>query len=66
MRFIIRSLANSVPAAAVIQGGKVFSTWTRCKAQVDGKRPSFLISVISQTKKKIKFFLKNYRGYGMA
>ena len=52
MRFIIKSLANSVPAAAVIQGGKVFSTRTRCKAQVDGKNTIFLISVISQTKIK--------------
>jgi len=30
----IKSLANSVPAAAVIQRGRVLSKWTRYKTQV--------------------------------
>lgn len=55
-----------MPAAAVRQKGKVFSAWTRCKEQVGGKMNSLSICDISITKKKKKFFLKNYRGYRMA
>jgi len=44
-----KSLANSVPAAAVRQRGRVLSLWTRYKKQVGGNFCSLCNSVIDQT-----------------
>ena len=60
-----KSLANSVPAAAVRQRGKVLSLWTWSKKQVGGKYSSFSKCVIHQTLKKKEFFWKNEKGNGM-
>lgn len=62
----IKSLANSVPAAAVIQRGKVLSEWTRHKKQVGclfGSNCNFL-TVQKNIKKQT--FLNHSMGKGMA
>lgn len=60
------SLANSVPAAAVRQRGKVLSIWTGYKMQVGGNYSSFeKYGIYSISRKKVLFWKKK-RGNGMA
>jgi len=61
-----KSLANSVPAASVIQIGKVFSIWTGYKKQVGSLFGSYCMSMSVQTSIKKQTFLNHGMGKGMA